>query len=67
MLCMCCGLLVFTGSYQKWQRTGDSWKGKYAQGSYHKDTAAFKGKCNKAGAFGHKQNECPKAQGQEKL
>ena len=57
-LCMCCGVLVFTGSHQKWQRTGDSWKGKYTQGSYHKDTATFKGKCNKCGQYGHKSNEC---------
>ena len=47
-----------TGNYQKWQRTGDGWKGKYAQGSYHKDTATFKGKCNKCGQYGHKSNEC---------
>ena len=56
---------MFSGSYQKWQRTDDSWKGKYAQGSYHKDSAAFKGKCNSCGERGHKQSECPKAQGQK--
>mgnify|MGYP002043043898 CR=1 FL=1 len=66
-LCSCCGEVAFSGSYQKWQRTDDNWKGKYAQGSYHKGTATFKGKCNKCGERGHKQSECPKAQGQEQL
>ena len=60
-----CEWLVFSGSYQKWQRTDNSWKGKYAQGSKHKDTAGFKGKCNTCGERGHKQGECPKAQGQK--
>ena len=56
---------MLSGSYQKWQRTDDSWKGKYAQGLYHKDTAAFEGKCNNCGERGHKQSECLKAQGQK--
>jgi hypothetical protein len=60
-----CGDLRFSGSYQKWQRTDDSWKGKYARGSYKKDAASFKGKCNNCGEHGHKQGECPKAQGQK--
>jgi hypothetical protein len=62
MLCMCCGLRVFTGNYQKWQRAADKGKGKSAQGSYHKDNASFKGKCNNCGEYGHKLSECHLAQ-----
>ena len=57
--------VAFSGSYQKWQRTDDNWKGKYAQTSHSKDAAAFKGKCNGCGERGHKLSECPKAQAQK--